>query len=79
MRRNTFIDFIVVSIMISIFGVSLRLFLIFGQQQRGSAHKHAMSQACYVIDKSWGIGDASDSKDIDEAEWRSMSEDDDQG
>ena len=43
MRRNTFIDFIIVSIMISIFGVSLRLFLTFEQQQRGSAHKHAMS------------------------------------
>ena len=42
MHRNTFIDFIIVStcIMISIFGV---LFFTFEQQQRGSAHKHAMS------------------------------------
>ena len=37
MRRNTFIDLIVVSIMISIIGVSVRLFLTFEQQQRGSA------------------------------------------
>ena len=43
MRRNTFIDFIVISIMISIVGVSLRLFLTFEQQQRGNAHKYAMS------------------------------------
>ena len=43
MRHNTFIDLNVVSIMISIVGVSLRLFLMFEQQQIGSAHKHAMS------------------------------------
>ena len=71
MRLNTFIDLNVVSIMISIVDVSLRLFLTFEQQQTGSAHKHAMSLINY--------GDASDSEDIDEWEWRSMSEDDDQG
>ena len=43
MCRNTFIAFIIVSITISIVGVSLRLFLTFEQQQTGSGHKHAMS------------------------------------
>ena len=45
-------------------------FLCFQQQQRGSAHWHALS----LIDH----GDASDSEDLDEWDWRSMSEDDDQ-
>ena len=58
MRRNTFIDLNVVSIMISIVKVSPRLFLTFEQQLTGSAHKHAMSLINY--------GDASDSEDIDE-------------
>ena len=37
-RHNTFMDLNVVSIMTSIIGVPLRLFLTFEQQQRGSAH-----------------------------------------
>ena len=70
MFRNTFqIDLNVVSIMTSIIGVSLRLFLTFLQQQRGSAHYHTLSLINH--------GDASDSENIDEWEWRSMLEDDD--
>ena len=71
MRHNTFIDLNVISIMIRIVGVSLRLFLTFEQQQIGSAHYHAS----LLINH----GHTSDSEDIDEREWRSMSEDDDQG
>ena len=52
-------------------GASLRLFLMFEQQQKGSAQKHALSLINH--------GDASDTENIDEWEWRSMSEDDDQG
>ena len=70
-RCNTFIDLNVISIMTSIVGGSLRLFLRFEQQQRGSAHQHTLS----LINHD----DASDSEDIDECEWRSMSEGDDQG
>ena len=71
MCLNIFIDLNVVSIIISIVNVSLRLFLTFEQQKTGSADKHAMSLINYA--------DASDSEDIDEWEWRSMSQDDDQG
>ena len=70
MHRNTFIDLNIISIIISIIDVSLRLFHTFEQQQTGRALKHAMSLINH--------GDASDSKDIDEWEWRSMPEDDDQ-
>ena len=71
MCLNIFIDLNVVSIIISIVNVSLRLFLTFEQQKTGSAYKYAMSLINYA--------DASDSEDIDEWEWRSMSQDDDQG
>ena len=68
MRHNAFIDLNLVCIMTSIVGVSLRLFLMFEQQQRGSAHRHTLALI--------NCGDASE--DIDEWEWRSMLEDDDQ-
>ena len=37
------VDLKVIFIMTSIVGESLGLFLMFEQQQRGSAHKHALS------------------------------------
>ena len=70
-RRNTFINLNIVTIMTSIAGVTLDYFLHCKQQQRGSTHWYALS----VINH----GDASDGGDIDEWDWRSMSEDDDQG
>ena len=48
----------------------LDYFLHFEQQQRGSAHWHALSLINH--------GDANDSENIDKWDWRSMSEDDDQ-
>ena len=69
MRHNTFTDLNVVSIMATIAGLSPRL-LYFEQQQRSSVHRHALSLINH--------GDASDSEDIDEWDWISMSEKDDQ-
>ena len=69
MRHNTFTDLNVVSIMVTIAGLSPRL-LYSEQQQRSSVHQDALSLINH--------GDASDSEDIDEWDWRSMSEKDNQ-
>ena len=73
MCSNTLIDLNVILVMTSITIVvdyHRNYLLCFEQQQRSSAHYHALSLINH--------GDANDSEDIDEWDWRSMSGDDNQ-
>ena len=49
-----FIDLNLVCIMTSIVGVSLRLFLMFEQQQRGSAHRHTLAHRWMGVERHVG-------------------------